>query len=744
MYKMDIRFHETTKTFHLFNNRLSYILCVLENGHLGQLYCGKRIHDKEDFAYLVEKAPRPMSSYVYEGDRTFSLEHIRQEYPVYGSTDYRHPAVEILQENGSRISDFQYVSHTILAGKPKLLGLPATYTEADEEAATLCITLKDPVTEITLELLYTIFACDGILARSARFINEGTQPVHLLNAMSFSLDLPDRDYVWMQLSGAWARERHIKNRALEQGILAIDSMRGNSSHEHNPFMVLKRPYTTETQGEVLGFSLIYSGNYRIQAEVDAHNTTRITVGINPSGFDWKLEAGESFQTPEAVMVYSADGLNAMSQTFHRLYRKRLARGYWRDRPRPILNNNWEATYFDFTEDRLVEIASKAKECGVELFVLDDGWFGKRNNDYAGLGDWFANKDRLPNGITGLSERIEALGMKFGLWFEPEMVNKDSDLYRAHPDWILQTPDRRASHGRNQFVLDFSRSEVVDCIYGMMEAILSQSKISYIKWDMNRSITECYSAALPADRQGEVFHRYILGVYDLYERLTSAFPHVLFESCASGGGRFDPGLLYYAPQGWASDDSDAVERLKIQYGTSMCYPISSIGSHVSVCPNHQVFRRTPLHTRANVAYFGTFGYELDLNKLPEEELREVKEQISFMKEYREILQFGTFYRLKSPFEGNETVWMSVSEDKKTAIVGWYRVLNGVNAPYTRVQLQGLDPDMVYTNIRSGACHYGDELMNLGLVTSDATAGEVPREEKDCGDFESRIYILKAKG
>ncbi|MDO4308779.1 MAG: alpha-galactosidase [Eubacteriales bacterium] len=740
---MNIRFHETTKTFHLFNDRLSYIICVLENGHLGQLYCGKRIHDKEDFTYLVEKAPRPMTSYVYEGDRTFSLEHIRQEYPVYGSTDYRHPAVEILQENGSRISDFRYVSHTISEGKPLLPGLPATYTEADDEAATLCIALKDPVTQIRLELLYTIFAGEGALARSARLVNEGSLPVHLLTAMSFSLDLPDKDYVWMQLSGAWARERHIKNRPLEQGILAIDSMRGNSSHEHNPFMVLKRPSATETQGEVLGFSLIYSGNYRIQAEVDTHDTTRITVGINPSGFDWKLEPGENFQTPEAVMVYSANGLNDMSQTFHRLYRRRLARGYWRDRPRPILNNNWEATYFDFTEDRLVEIAAKAKECGVELFVLDDGWFGERSNDYAGLGDWFANKDRLPNGIAGLSQRIEALGMKFGLWFEPEMVNKDSDLYRAHPDWILQTPGRRTSHGRNQFVLDFSRKEVVDCIYGMMETILSQSKISYIKWDMNRSITECYSAALPADRQGEVFHRYILGVYDLYERLTSAFPHVLFESCASGGGRFDPGLLYYAPQGWASDDSDAVERLKIQYGTSMCYPISSIGSHVSVCPNHQVFRQTPLHTRANVAYFGTFGYELDLNGLPEEELREVKEQIAFMKEYREILQFGTFYRLKSPFEGNETVWMSVSDDKKTALVGWYRVLNGVNMPYTRVQLQGLNPDMVYTNLRSGTTHYGDELMNLGLLTSDATSGEVPSGEKACGDFESRIYILKAK-
>lgn len=740
---MNILFHETTRTFHLFNDQLSYIICVLENGHLGQLYCGKKIHDKEDFSYLIEKSPRPMTSYVYEGDRTFSLEHIRQEYPVYGSTDYRHPAVEILQENGSHISDFQYVSHTISAGKPALSGLPATYTESDDEAATLCVILKDPITQIRLELYYAIFAYESAIARSVRFVNEGASSVHLMTAMSFSLDLPDKDYVWMQLSGAWARERHIRDRILEPGILAIDSMRGNSSHEHNPFMVLKRPFTTETQGEALGFSLIYSGNFRIQAEVDTHDTTRITVGINPSCFDWKLEAGESFQTPEAVMVYSTKGINAMSQTFHRLYRKRLARGYWRDRPRPILNNNWEATYFDFKEDSLVVIAAKAKECGVELFVLDDGWFGERSNDSAGLGDWFANKSRLPNGISGLSERIEALGMKFGLWFEPEMVNKDSDLYRNHPDWILHTPERRSSHGRNQFVLDFSRTEVVDYIYDMMENILSQSKISYIKWDMNRSITECYSPALPADRQGEVFHRYILGVYDLYERLTSAFPHVLFESCASGGGRFDPGLLYYAPQGWASDNSDAVERLKIQYGTSFCYPISSIGSHVSVSPNHQVLRHTPLHTRANVAYFGTFGYELDLNKLDEDELEEVKEQINFMKEYRSILQFGTFYRLESPFEGNETAWMSVSEDKKTALVGWYRVLNGVNLPYTRVKLQGLDPDMMYTNLLDGTDHYGDELMNLGLLTSDATSGEIPRDEKNCGDFESRIYVLKVK-
>ena len=738
-----IIFHKETKTFHLYNEEVSYIMCVLENGHMGQLYYGKRIHDKSDFSYLIEKCSRPMTSYIFEGDRSFSLEHIRQEYPVYGTTDYRHPAIEILQENGSNISDFKYIGYEILKGKPILKGLPATYTESEEEAETLKVILKDSLTGAKLTLLYTIFSKGSAIARSAHICNEGEKVLHLQNMMSLSIDLPDKDYVWMQLSGAWSRERYIKNRVLEQGITAIDSMRGNSSHEHNPFMVLKRPDAGEMSGEVIGFSLVYSGNFRIQAEVDTHDVTRITVGINPDRFDWKLEPGEEFQTPEAVMVYSDAGLNKMSHTFHHLYAKRLARGYWRDRPRPILNNNWEATYFNFTEDRLVQIASKAKECGVELFVLDDGWFGQRNDDHAGLGDWVANPERLPNGIKGLAERIEAMGIKFGLWFEPEMTNKDSDLYRAHPDWILQTPGRNTSHGRYQYVLDFSRKEVVDHIYKMMAKILSEAKVSYIKWDMNRSITECYSATLPADRQGEVFHRYILGVYDLYERLTSEFSKVLFESCSSGGGRFDPGMLYYAPQGWTSDDSDAIERLKIQYGTSMCYPVSSMGSHVSVIPNHQVFRKTPLHTRANVAYFGTFGYELDLNSLTEEEIAQVKEQIIFMKKYRRLFQFGDFYRLKSPFEENETVWMVVSEDKKTAIVGYYRVLNGVNQPYSRVRLQGLNPDILYENVRNNTENFGDELMNFGLITTDVTAGEVPGDATPCTDFESRIYVLKAK-
>ena len=739
---MPVIYHADTKIFHLYNDTISYLMMVLRNGQLGQLYFGKKIRDKEDFSYLLELKQRAMASYIYEGDRTFSMEHIKQELPVFGATDYRQPAVEILQENGSRLPEFTYESHQIQKGKPGLEGLPATYVESDEEADTLIITLKDTVTGICANMLYSIYAKGGILTRSICYENKGKQPVHLTRAMSLNLDLPDHDYEWLQLSGAWARERHIKTRSLEQGITAIGSMRGHSSHQQNPFVTLKRPYTTEHQGEVIGVSLVYSGNFLIQAEVDTHNVTRLSAGIHPDCFDWKLDAGEHFQTPEAVLVYSDKGLNGMSQTFHKLYRKRLARGYWRDKTRPILINNWEATYFDFTEERLLEIAKKAYECGVELFVLDDGWFGARSNDHAGLGDWVVNRERLQNGISGLSEKIEALGMKFGLWFEPEMVNKDSDLYRTHPDWILQVPKRNVSHGRNQYVLDFSRKEVVDHIYEMMAEILRKSKISYIKWDMNRSISECYSNTLLPEQQGEVFHRYILGVYDLYERLTSEFPKILFESCASGGGRFDAGMLYYAPQCWASDDTDAIERLKIQYGTSLCYPISSIGSHVSVIPNHQVFRNTPLHTRANVAYFGTFGYELDLNQLNETELSQVKEQIAFMKKYRQVIQFGNFYRLRSPFETNETIWEVVSEDKKTVLVGWYRTLNQVNGTFDRIQLMGLAPDLLYTNEQNGTKNYGDELMHLGLIISDVTAGEVTGDDIPCTDFESRIYLLEA--
>lgn len=745
---MSIFYEKGSQTFHLTNGMISYIMKILPNNQIGQLYFGKAVQHRESFDHLLEIGYRSMSSCVFESDLRFSMEHIKQEYPSYGTGDYRHPAVGILQENGSHITNFVFESYRITKGKPGLEGLPATYCESDDEAETLCIVLCDELTQVRIELLYTLFAQHPAIARSARFVNKGTGTVHLDTAMSLSLDLPDCEYDWVQLSGAWARERHIRTRRLEWGVQSIESTRGHSSHNHNPFIMLKRPNADERQGEVIGFSLVYSGNFLARAEVDTWGVTRITMGINPFRFTWKLKPGNAFQTPEAVVVYTEDGINAMSQTFHKLYQKRLARGYWRDRPRPILLNNWEATYFDFTEKKLLDIAGTAKAHGIEMFVLDDGWFGARRDDTAGLGDWVPNCDLLPNGIAGLAEKIEEIGLKFGLWFEPEMVNKNSDLYRKHPDWVIYTPDRAMSHGRNQFVLDYSRKEVVDHIFGCMAKILREAKVSYIKWDMNRSITEAFSQVLPTDQQGELFHRYILGVYDLYERLTSTFPHVLFESCASGGARFDPGLLYYAPQAWTSDDSDAIERLKIQYGTSLCYPISSIGAHVSKCPNEQVFRNTPIETRANVACFGTFGYEMNLQLLSEEEKTKVCEQIAFMKQYRELLQFGTFYRLISPFENNFAAWMTVSEDKKTAIVGWYKLLNEINGPFHRVRLCGLDENIRY-RVDGAGSFGGDELMNIGLITSDSAsctdngaAETVSGVRKSC-DFDSRLFILTAE-
>ncbi|WP_297995640.1 alpha-galactosidase [uncultured Clostridium sp.] len=740
---MSIIFNEKSKEFHLFNNNISYIIKILRNNHLGQLYFGKRIHQRNNYDYLLENAYRPMSAYVYEGEYGFSLEHIKQEYPSYGTTDFKNPAYEILQKNGSKITNFEYVSHKIYSGKPKLKGLPATYTEELSEADTLEVKLFDSVINAELVLIYTIFNNESAIARSCRFVNKNSEALELTNAMSMCLDLPDCNYEWIQLSGAWAREREVKKRKLEQGIQSISSARGNSGHNHNPFIALKRPNTDEFQGEALGFSLVYSGNFLAQVEVDTYDVTRVLMGINPLGFKWYLDEGEEFQTPEVVMVYSDKGMNGVSQTYHELYRKRLCRGEWRDKVRPILINNWEATYFDFTEDVLVDIAKTAKEDGIELFVLDDGWFGNRCSDTSGLGDWYANTNRLPNGISGLSKKIEDLGMKFGLWFELEMVNKDSDLYRKHPDWVIQTPNRNLSHGRNQYVLDFSNPKVVDYIYKMVDKILSESSISYIKWDMNRSITECYSLFLPPYRQGEVFHRYILGVYELYERLINKHPYILFESCASGGGRFDAGMLYYAPQCWTSDDSDAIERIKIQYGTSYVYPLSSMGAHVSISPNHQLFRNTPLGIRGNVAYFGAFGYELDLTKLSKEEHEIIKSQVEFVKEYREIIQKGKFFRLKSPFENNISAWMVVSENKRKAIVAYFKVLNDVNCPFRRMKLYGLDENLLYSVKETNNSHYGSELMNLGLITTDSSAGQVIDGGETCTDYWSKIYVLNAE-
>ena len=553
---MGISFDATNQQFHLYNDRISYIMKVLRDGHLGQLYFGARLPEDRDYGHFVHTDYyRPTSAYVFDNEYGFSREHLRQEYPSYGTTDFREGAVEIAQPDGSHITDFCYVSHEIVAGKPKLQGLPATYVEKDAEADTLLVTLRDEKTGVELVLSYTIFRDFDAIARNARFVNRGNETVALTRAMSLAIDLPDADYDFVQFSGWWGRERQKNATHLRPGIQSIGSLRGQSGHVHNPFFILKRPQADEQQGGAIGFSLVYSGNFLAQAEVDTFDVTRVTMGIHPQEFCWQLAPEDSFQTPEAVMVWSDHGLNGMSQNYHKLYRTRLARGVWRDKVRPILINNWEATYFDFDEEKLVRIAKTAHDVGVELFVLDDGWFSTRCGETSGLGDWWPNTDRLPNGITGLAARINGLGMKFGLWVELEMVNKYSELYRAHPDWILHTEGRHASHGRKQYVLDFSRPEVVDYIHDSIYKVLSTAKADYIKWDMNRSITECGSSGWGPEHQGEIFHRYILGVYSLYERLTSEFPNILFESCASGGGRFDPGMFYYAPQCWTSDDSD---------------------------------------------------------------------------------------------------------------------------------------------------------------------------------------------
>ncbi len=737
---MGIVFHERTKEFHLYNQDISYILGVLQNGHLGQIYYGKRIHEAESFQHLIEYGIKDMAPCAFEGNRLFSMEYLRQEYPSYGRGDMRYPAYELQQTDGSRVSEFTYEGHSVLKGKKKLKGLPAVYVEDESEAETLEVFLRDDVTETKLILSYTIFKDFPVICRNALFSHEGSEPVVLKNAMSFSIDFPDADYDMVTLTGAWARERYIKAHPLHEGIQAVYSMRGHSSHQFNPFFALKKHETTEHTGEAAGFSLIYSGNFIGQVNVDTFGVARAMAGIHPEGFAWTLEKGESFQTPEAVLVYSQEGLNGMSQVFHRLYRTRLARGKWRDMERPVVINSWEAVFMDFTEDKILNIARTAKELGVEMMVLDDGWFGKRDDDTSSLGDWYPNPGKLPGGIKGLSEKIERLGMKLGLWIEPEMISRNSELYRKHPDWLIGVPYRPMCHGRNQYVLDFSKKEVVEGIGDAITAVLNGAGVSYIKWDMNRSISEAFSRNQGPKEQGKLFHKYVLGVYQLYERLRREFPDILFESCASGGARFDPGMLYYAPQCWTSDNTDAIERIRIQYGTSVVYPLSSMGCHVSAVPNHQTFRNTPLKTRADVAYFGCFGYEMDLNVLTDEEKQEIKEQIDFYKKYRRLIAEGRFYRLLSPFEGDEAAWMVVSEDKKTVLAAYYRMRQPSNAPYKRLRLKGLEEGARYCIEGREGSWFGDELMYTGMVISDYACGIRPDTTRQ-GDYQSRIFILK---
>ena len=735
---MSIQVNASNRLFHLQTKHTSYVFHVIEDGSLGQLYYGPKIPFKDDYANLNTREEHDCTNTRTDEDVEFQAELLKQEYAGLGKGDYRYPAFQITYPNGSRTSEFQYRDYELKDGKARLTGLPSTFADDSNDSQTLTVKLADGVFE--LQLHYTIFADEDVIVRSTTFVNHG-KTVFLNRALSAQLDLPDANYDFIQFAGSWSRERHLHRSHLRPGTQSISSLRTASSHQENPFFMLARPHTDNNQGAVFGFNFVYSGNFLDSVEVDQFDTTRVLIGINPDEFGWKLNSGDSFQTPEVIFSYTDNGFNALSQQLGAFYAQHLINPHFAHQERPILINNWEATFMDFTEDKLMPIVERAKELGIEMFVLDDGWFGHRDDDRSSLGDWFVDEKKFNHGIAGFAKRVHDLDMKFGLWFEPEMISIDSKLYQTHPEWMIKTPGRGQTPGRHQFVLDMSRQEVVDYLFGLMSHIIQDAKLDYIKWDMNRNITEMYGADLPADQQLEFSHRYILGVYDLYDRLTKAFPDVLFESCASGGGRFDLGMMYYAPQAWCSDDTDAVERIKIQDGTSYGYTPSMWGAHVSAVPNDQVGRLTSIDMRAKVAYFGAFGYELDVTELSDEEQATIKQQVAFYKQYRKLFQFGTFYRLETPDTSDNVYgWETVSHDKQTAIGMRYQILNGANPAYIRYYFKGLDPERRYTVNDGSEVFSGAELMNAGYfvprVMNRLQSPKVP------SDFHADMFIVKA--
>ena len=735
---MSIQVNASNRLFHLQTKHTSYVFHVIEDGSLGQLYYGPKIPFKDDYANLNTREEHDCTNTRTDEDVEFQAELLKQEYAGLGKGDYRYPAFQITYPNGSRTSEFQYRDYELKDGKERLTGLPSTFADDSNDSQTLTVKLADG--DLELQLHYTVFADEDVIVRSTTFVNHG-KTVFLNRALSAQLDLPDANYDFIQFAGSWSRERHLHRSHLRPGTQSISSLRTASSHQENPFFMLARPHTDNNQGAVFGFNFVYSGNFLDSVEVDQFDTTRVLIGINPDEFGWKLNSGDSFQTPEVIFSYTDNGFNALSQQLGAFYAQHLINPHFAHQERPILINNWEATFMDFTEDKLMPIVERAKELGIEMFVLDDGWFGHRDDDRSSLGDWFVDEKKFNHGIAGFAKRVHDLDMKFGLWFEPEMISIDSKLYQTHPEWMIKTPGRGQTPGRHQFVLDMSRQEVVDYLFGLMSHIIQDAKLDYIKWDMNRNITEMYGADLPADQQLEFSHRYILGVYDLYDRLTKAFPDVLFESCASGGGRFDLGMMYYAPQAWCSDDTDAIERIKIQDGTSYGYTPSMWGAHVSAVPNDQVGRLTSIDTRAKVAYFGAFGYELDVTELSDEEQATIKQQVAFYKQYRKLFQFGTFYRLETPDTSDNVYgWETVSPDKQTAIGMRYQILNGANPAYIRYYFKGLDPERHYTVNDGSEVFSGAELMNAGYfvprVMNRLQSPKVP------SDFHADMFIVKA--
>ena len=710
---MGIIYCEKDRTFTLLTKNTTYQMQVDRYGFLLHLYYGKKTDGCMD--YLLTYYDRGFSGNPYDAgeDRTYSMDTLPQEFPCYGNGDFRSTAFAVENADGSMSCDLRYKSHKIFEGKYNLEGLPAVYA-SEEEAQTLEILMEDPVTGVKVVLLYGVLPAQDIITRSVCVKNESSGKIYLNKIESASLDFLYGDYELLTFYGRHAMERNVQRVPVVHGTQKIGSVRGTSSHQYNPMMILAEKETTEDKGNCYAMSFVYSGCFQGEVLKDQLNQTRMMLGLQEEAFRYPLETGEMFQAPEVILSYSSEGMNRLSQNLHHCIRQHICRGKYKEEIRPILINSWEAAYFDFTGDTIYELAKAAKEVNIDMLVMDDGWFGKRDDDNSGLGDWFVNEKKLGGTLGNLIKRINDLGVKFGIWIEPEMVSEDSDLYRKHPDWALTVPGRNPVRSRNQLVLDFSRKEVVDEIYDQICKVLDQGNIEYVKWDMNRSLMDVYSAT--TKDQGRVLHDYVLGLYDFLERLVQRYPNLLIEGCSGGGGRFDAGMMYYTPQIWCSDNTDAIDRLRIQYGTSFGYPVSVVGSHVSAVPNHQTGRKTPLHTRGVVAMSGTFGYELNLMKLSEEEKQEIREQIEEYKSYAPIIQNGLYYRLSNPTTEEICAWEFVHTDEKEQSKVLLNIVMQVihgNMIVNYVKLQGLEETAVYREEKSGKRYTGAALMYGGM-------------------------------
>lgn len=722
---MAIVFNEITKKIKLSTKNTSYIMEIVKDEFLAHVYWGKKIDDYYGSNKIMYR-DRGFSPNIFEEDRTFSLDTLPQEYPQYGNGDYRPCAFQVSNDENSTYNDLRYVRHEILSEKPKILGLPSSY---GENIQTLKITMLDKIIGLEVNLYYSVFEDCDVITRRATF--KALKNELTLNKMlSASIDFRRDDFDLISLYGAHNNDRNIDRRELTSATYVVESTRGASSMHQSPFLALISKDGNENYGDVYAMQFVYSGSFHSSVHVDQYRNIRMQMGLQPFDSNWILNAGEIFETPEVVLTYSDTGLEKMSSQLHQFVRQHILRGEWKDKPRPTLINNWEATYFDFTEEKLLDLAQEAKDVGIELFVLDDGWFKNRNSDGTSLGDWIVDTKKLPHGVEWLADKINEMGLKFGIWFEPEMISEDSDLYRAHPEYAMQVKNREHIYGRGQFVLDLANNEVCDYVINSISEVLDTGKIDYVKWDMNRHITNIGSLHLNIKNQRETMHRYMLGLYKITDTLVTKYPKILFESCSSGGGRFDLGLLCYMPQTWASDNTDAVCRSKIQYATSYMYPSLVTGSHVSVCPNHQVGRVTPLNTRFNIAMCGNLGYELDLTLLNEGEKAEIKSQVEFYKEVRDLIQFGDYFRLINPFERNEYAVNFVSENQEEVLAIYMKVLSEPAAPFHILKLRGLDENSLYKDYETGEIYSGQELMYAGISIANVKQ-----------DFYSRYWYFK---